>query len=150
MSKTFLCSACNKQFTLTDKEWKVEEGARALVDFTDKLAGIPSYMSPPSDHMTCKLCNKLVKVTPVSSGCFIATAACGTDQAEDVVRLREFRERVLRPSTWGQIFIATYELCSPPLANLIGRSSWSRALVRRTIVRPARFVADWVTRKECA
>ena len=77
-----------------------------------------------------------------SSGCFIATAACGTDQAEDVVRLREFRERVLRPSALGRALISTYELCSPPLARLIARWRSTRWLVRKLLVHSLRRLTD--------
>lgn len=76
------------------------------------------------------------------SNCFIATAACGTDQAEDVVRLREFRERTLRRSEWGKAFILAYEFCSPPLARLIGRTTWARWLARKLVVHPCRRLTD--------
>ena len=45
------------------------------------------------------------------SKCFIATAAFGSDQAESVVRLREFRDLFLRRSWPGRRFIAAYERC---------------------------------------
>jgi hypothetical protein len=81
---------------------------------------------------------------PVSkrSDCFIATAACGTPQAEDVVRLGEFRDRILKQTAIGLLFVAVYELVSPPFSRIIARSDWARAAVRRWVVRPCRRIAD--------
>jgi hypothetical protein len=79
---------------------------------------------------------------PRSSGCFLATAALGTDEADDVVRLREFRDRVLRRSAAGRAFIAVYQRLSPPMAAVVARSLILRCLVRWTIVLPARVLAD--------
>jgi hypothetical protein len=79
-----------------------------------------------------------------SGGCFIATAACGTDQAQDVVTLRRFREVVLRPNRFGRKFITAYEWGSPLIANGIKCSPLCRSLVRRLIVRPSRWLAEYV------
>lgn len=82
---------------------------------------------------------------PKSSGdksCFIATAACGTEHAEDVIRLRAYRDIVLRRTLLGRIFISMYECLSPPLARSIAHSTRRRLWVRRLIVYPARFIAD--------
>jgi hypothetical protein len=81
-------------------------------------------------------------VLQAPSRCFIASAACGTDQAEDVVRLRACRDHVLRNTGFGRRFIEVYETTSPPLARLIARSALARTIVRSAIVRPSRRVAD--------
>jgi len=60
------------------------------------------------------------------SRCFIATAACGSGQAVDVVRLQQFRDMVLRRTALGRVCITVYERLSPqqgllPLvADLLG------------------------------
>jgi hypothetical protein len=78
-----------------------------------------------------------------SSGqCFIATAACGTDQAEEVVRLRAFRDTVLRKTSYGRALIRIYQRLSPPVARLVARSDLARRLVRRLIVGPAARLVD--------
>ena len=79
---------------------------------------------------------------PPPSKCFIATAACGTDQAEDVVRLRIFRERILRRTNTGKRFVNWYETASPPIARIIERWRCLRYLTRKLIVAPARLLAD--------
>lgn len=71
------------------------------------------------------------------SGCFVATAACGDPHAPEVVELRRFRERVLRPSRPGCALIAAYEWLSPPLARCIARSVAGRHLALALVVRPA-------------
>lgn len=81
------------------------------------------------------------------SNCFIATAACGNDQAQDVVQLCLFREKVLRQTRLGCAVIAVYESVSPPLARLISRSEALRRLVRVLVVRPARYAAGRISAK---
>lgn len=81
----------------------------------------------------------------VSRGrCFIATAACGSDQHEHVVVLREFRDVVLRRSWAGRQAISLYELTSPVVAWLILHSPWAQRLVSRWMIYP---LANWATRQ---
>lgn len=68
------------------------------------------------------------------SGCFIATAAYGP-AAPEVARLRRFRDRVLRRSRGGRVFVRIYYRASPPLAAVLGRSAVGRA-VARFLLRP--------------
>ncbi|MFC3957058.1 PQQ-binding-like beta-propeller repeat protein [Halovivax cerinus] len=70
-------------------------------------------------------------------GCFIATAACGTPDHEQVEELRSFRDRTLKGTRFGDLFIRTYYATSPPVASWIARSGHRRVLVRTTVVRPA-------------
>ena len=74
--------------------------------------------------------------------CFVATAACGSPFAADVLVLQEFRDRILRQWRAGRIFIRLYETFSPPLARLISNSEFLKSITRTLIVRPARKVAD--------
>jgi tetratricopeptide (TPR) repeat protein len=81
------------------------------------------------------------------SGCFIATAACGADQAPEVLLLQQFREQVLRPRLVGRTAIAVYETVSPPLARLIERSEFTKQSVRKCILRPACRFARMILRQ---
>jgi hypothetical protein len=74
---------------------------------------------------------------PVEGKCFVATAACGNADAEEVVVLRAFRDMVLRRTWAGQIIISVYENVSPKAAVWIGRCCLRRRLARSLIVRPA-------------
>lgn len=84
------------------------------------------------------------------SGCFIATAAYGTDKAADVVRLRQLRDDVLVQSSAGRLLIGLYETISPPVADRIAASPVARRWTRRLVVRPARRLADLVLDREPA
>ncbi|MCL5286509.1 MAG: hypothetical protein M1453_00735 [Acidobacteria bacterium] len=110
--------------------------------------------------VTCKQCGRtgtreemmrVVTVEPTEtagSGCFIATAACGTDQAPEVVELRMFREKVLRQTRTGRAMIAVYETVSPPLARVIRCSETLRWLVRVGVVRPAGAAARKIEKRK--
>ncbi|MGO2242672.1 MAG: CFI-box-CTERM domain-containing protein [Halomonas sp.] len=65
-----------------------------------------------------------------SSQCVVATAAFGSPLASEVNTLRAWRDKALRKSVLGKLFIATYYIVSPPLARLVRRSNILRAIVR--------------------
>jgi len=62
--------------------------------------------------------------------CFIATAAYGTPLHPHLGLLREFRERYLRTSSAGLLFLSIYERYGPSLAALINRYDILRGLTR--------------------
>jgi len=62
--------------------------------------------------------------------CFVATAAYGSPLANDVERLRGFRDRVLSKSVVGELAVETYYTFGPVLAHLIGQSELLRATAR--------------------
>ena len=62
--------------------------------------------------------------------CFIATAAYGTPLHPHLGLLREFRERYLRTSSAGRLFLSIYERYGPSLAALIQRYDILKGLTR--------------------
>ena len=68
-----------------------------------------------------------------SSGCFIATAAFGSDQAWQVDVLRVWRDRSLSSSLIGRWFVRSYYRLSPPIATWLTTKPRSRAAVRRVL-----------------
>jgi len=70
------------------------------------------------------------KVVPPATRCFIATAAFGTADAEEVVALRRFRDQHLVGSPAGDWFVRTYYRVSPAIADAIAERPALRAGVR--------------------
>jgi hypothetical protein len=82
------------------------------------------------------------------SRCFIATAACGSDMASEVVLLRRYRDEVLQSSESGRKFIKMYESSSPPAARAIASSEFLKRAVRAVIVRPASRIAGMILKNK--
>jgi hypothetical protein len=75
--------------------------------------------------------------------CFIATAAYGTDTAEQINILRQFRDVVLLPSGLGAEFVSLYYQVSPPIAGVISQHGFLRTAVRVGFVDPIVAILDW-------
>jgi hypothetical protein len=76
-------------------------------------------------------------------GCFIATAAYGTDTAREIGILREFRDEVLLPNSLGAKFISFYYKTSPPIANFISQHEVLTTVVRVGFVDPIVAILNW-------
>jgi hypothetical protein len=76
-------------------------------------------------------------------GCFIATAAYGTDTAKELNILREFRDEVLLPNSLGAKFVSSYYKTSPPIANFISQHEVLRTAVRVGFVDPIVKILNW-------
>ncbi|MEX0672888.1 MAG: CFI-box-CTERM domain-containing protein, partial [Candidatus Paceibacterota bacterium] len=63
-------------------------------------------------------------------GCFIATAAFGTDLDQDIVHLRNFRDNTLLPNPVGNSLVSLYYTVSPPIADVIREHEWMREATR--------------------
>lgn len=67
------------------------------------------------------------------SGCFIATAAYGSDLEPEVAMLRRFRDRYLLTNPLGQAAVASYYTMSPSLASLIAKHEPLRQAARAAL-----------------
>ena len=87
-----------------------------------------------SDLITTTVTTPRQKFATVE-GCFIATAAFGSDLEPDVVALRRFRDRFLMHAPFGRSLVRLYYAASPPLARAIRTDETVRARVR-DLLRP--------------
>jgi hypothetical protein len=62
--------------------------------------------------------------------CFIATAAYGSTLATEVTSLRGFRDRVLRQSVLGELFVESYYTLGPAFSSTIDHSEVLRQAAR--------------------
>ena len=75
--------------------------------------------------------------------CFIATAAYGTDTAEEINLLREFRDVGLLPSRLGAEFVSLYYEVSPPIAGVISQHDFLGTAVRAGFIDPIVAILSW-------
>jgi alpha-tubulin suppressor-like RCC1 family protein len=80
---------------------------------------------------------------PSGGGCFIATAAYGTDTARQLDILREFRDEVLLPNSLGAKLVSLYYKTSPQIADLISQNEVLRTVVRMGFVEPIVKILTW-------
>jgi hypothetical protein len=67
---------------------------------------------------------------PNIGGCFIATAAFGSEMNSNVWVLRTFRDNYLKGTYFGEMFIHTYYSYSPTIANWIAQNEFARQVTR--------------------
>jgi hypothetical protein len=71
-----------------------------------------------------------------TGGCFIATAAYGTDTAQQLDVLRAFRDQVLLKDPLGSRFVSLYYKTSPPIADYLAQHNLLRTVVREALLDP--------------
>ena len=110
-----------------------QQGIQAQRTFTIGIRAIGDCMKE-SDLRTTTISTPRQKFATIE-GCFIATAAYGSDMQPDVLALRGFRDRVLRKGPFGRALVGLYYSASPPLARAIRTDDRVRATVR-DLLRP--------------
>jgi hypothetical protein len=110
-------------------------------EFATEIARHATILKAREPHKTeaegaLEHCNKLG-----IRQCFIATAACGSEDAPDVLLLRRFRDEVLRKRSAGRCSIRVYEAISPMIARCVAKSALRKAVTRCLVVRPASKIA---------
>ena len=82
------------------------------------------------ERWKCPRCKRVLH----KSGCFVATATYGDEDATEVMFLRAFRDEVLKTSSVGRLLVALYYVFSPYLARAME--------LFPAMQRPARRVLD--------
>ena len=98
-----------------------------LVETTSPPSPQPSPTSPTSPS---------APPAEEDEGCFIATAAYGTNTAQEIAILRDFRDEILLQNSLGAQFVSFYYNNSPPIADFISQNDALRAIVREGFVDP--------------
>lgn len=78
--------------------------------------------------------------------CFIATAAFEYHSAE-VQILTEFRDQFLLTNTFGKVFVEIYYKLSPPIAKVLDKSEFLRAITRKILSRFIRLLGNIFPKK---
>ncbi len=118
--------------------------AIALLDFTSpevvKIGHVETYAEADVERApilrkdgTFKMGAGAIEFKEPGKKCFVATGVYGDADAPEVLTLRRFRDRALRPTAPGRAFIRAYERFSPPAAGAISRRPRARRAVRRML-----------------
>jgi len=122
----------------------------------DKLGNTYGYWPRLDDHTGLYGCTGSpdhILVTPGEidgmsvgnggGGCFIATAAYGTEAAAEIDVLRAFRDEVLLENSLGSQLVELYYQTSPPVADFIAENDVLRTIVRELVIDPMVSVATF-------
>jgi len=136
---TTLCENCYEK-----QHGRSETSGKSL----DRVLSLPLYRCPScgNEFLTplamhyCPKCgrhvtdkNKILKPPDpkdVNKGCFIATAAYGTDFGEELDYFRNFRDTFLLRNMIGKGFVSCYYRIGPMFSKIIAESDRKRYFVR--------------------
>jgi hypothetical protein len=105
-------------------------GISGLAPLTDYAVGIRAIgVCGPAQTTFQRFQTPAVKYAKLS-GCFVATAAFGSDLAPEVALLRRARDWAIERSGVAGMAVDLYYRSSPPAAAALARSEVARALVR--------------------
>jgi len=111
-----------------------------VVDKARELAGMGGLLillnTDGHKNELCVLKGSKAASRDSKSGCFIATAAYGSDIEPEVIWFRLFRDHVLINSTAGTTFVQFYYRFAPSVGSAISKVNWLRVLVRLFILEP--------------
>jgi hypothetical protein len=112
---SMLDAANNNVYLLDDAEIELVAACAAGTD-----AGC-DYIATPSE---------VAGLLAEALNCYIATAAYGTPLHQHLNTLREFRDRILLPHSWGKKLVLWYYEVSPRWAKMIAETPWLKTASR--------------------
>ncbi|MBN2134723.1 MAG: hypothetical protein JW737_03245 [Acidobacteria bacterium] len=83
------------------------------------------------------------KTNSCGPGCFIATAAYGTPLSPEIIILKKFRDKKLKPNPVGSCFVELYYRMSPPIAGFIEKRETCKS-VTRFLLQPVIRVCNYI------
>lgn len=89
----------------------------------------------------------IMRLKEKSGGCFVATAACGSPFAPEVIVLSAFRDDVLLQNRLGRASVRLYYGMSPPVAAVIARSGLLRYAAMLGVIKPTVRIVQAIRRK---
>ena len=132
--------------------WAVVDGAlpdglehdsdTGIISGTPTSAGVFDFTFEVTDSAQATATAGLSITIPEPLPCFIATAAYGSDTAQELDIMREFRDSVMLSTSLGTGFVAIYYRTSPAAAGFISRHEGLRTLVRVGLVDPIVRILD--------
>ena len=84
------------------------------------------------DGFKCPVCGGRIKEI-FYRGCFIATAAYGSKDANEINIIRYWRDNSLSHHITGKLFIDFYYQISPPIAEYISKSELRKLIIRKIL-----------------
>jgi len=132
--------------------WAVADGAlpdglahdvdTGIISGRPTRAGVFSFTIQVTDAAQATATAGFSITIPEPIPCFIATAAYGSNTAQEIDIMREFRDSVMLSSSLGTGFVAIYYRTSPAAAGFISQHEGLRTLVRVGLVDPIARILD--------
>lgn len=148
MSVFWSASATNTQGTTTyqwvgtDFSTSTQDESRVFeIPYTTEGVKSAQVRISSGDGQAITLSCEAKIASTTSSGCFIATAAFGTEMEPEVVVLRKFRDEKLLTNKMGEVFVGAYYKLSPRVADYIRDKEYLKSAVRAGL-RPVLFLVE--------
>lgn len=120
----------------------VHDADTGIISGTPTTAGVFNFTVEVTDAAQATATAELSITIPEPIPCFIATATYGSNIAQEIDILREFRDSVMLSSSLGTGFVSIYYRASPTAAEFISRHEGLRTLVRVGLIDPIVRILD--------
>jgi hypothetical protein len=128
-------------------EWRSYSDGGVNTDSTGDYAGytwgrVRANTEPRLTDLTGRFNGDFIE-GPKIPVCFSTAVALGTNAAQKLNILREFRDEVMLPNALGATFVSFYYTSSPPIASFISRHDVLTRLARLGFLDPIVKILNW-------